>query len=148
MADNEVRNLDWDSSISADASKEFERPPIGDYYFEVCGFEKAVSSKGNKMAVIEVKLLDGDQAGFKMKDNLVLTSNMEWKLAQFFECLGLKNKGEQLQKMPWDMVLGSQGRLKLKHEDYEGKTYCKVDKYLARNTDANTAPSSDMPFEI
>lgn len=137
------KNLEWDAPITADGSKEFERPPMGDYKFEVCGLEKTTSKTGSNMAVVELKLLDGDQAGFRMKDNLVLISSMEWKLAQFFECLGMKKKGEPLKKMPWNDVLGQQGMLKLTHEEYNGKTYCKVKRYLEQ-----TAENIDMPFEI
>jgi hypothetical protein len=75
---------------------------------------------------------------------------MAWKLAQFFECLGLKKKGEPLTSMPWNKVLNETGRVKIKHEVYEGKESCKVDRYII--TDAAQAPkapdTSDVPFEV
>ena len=142
--------MDWDSGISAEASKgEFNLPPIGEYGFTVVEFEKTVSKAGKKMAKLNLELDESGQF-FKVYDYLVLTANMEWKLATFFECVGLKKKGEPLKRMPWDKVLGSTGRLKLKHETYEGKENCKVEKYIV--TDAAQAPTApnigDVPFEV
>ena len=148
----EIKNneMDWDSPISAEASKgEFNLPPIGEYGFTVIEFEKTLSKAGKKMAKLNLELDESGQF-FKVYDYLVLTANMEWKLATFFESVGLKKKGEPLTHMPWDKVLGSTGRLKLKHETYEGKENCKVERYIV--PDAAKAPTkpdmSDMPFEV
>ena len=52
--------------------------------------------------------------------------------------------------MPWDKVLNETGRVKIKHEVYEGKENCKVDRYIT--TDAAQAPTapdtSEVPFEV
>lgn len=152
MAENQnnAAEMDWDSPISAEASKgEFNLPPIGEYGFTVIEFEKTLSKAGKKMAKLNLELDESGQF-FKVYDYLVLTANMEWKLATFFESVGLKKKGEPLTHMPWDKVLGSTGRLKLKHETYEGKENCKVERYIV--PDAAKAPTkpdmSDMPFEV
>ena len=110
--------MDWDSGISADVG-ESNLPPVGEYGFTVTEFEKTISKSGKKMAKITLEL---DKSGqfWKINDYLVLQDSMAWKLAQFFECLGLKQKGEKLAKMPWDKVLGASGRVKIKHEAYEG----------------------------
>lgn len=147
---NNAAEMDWDSPISAEASKgEFNLPPIGEYGFRVIEFEKTLSKAGKKMAKLNLELDESGQF-FKVYDYLVLTANMEWKLATFFECLGLKKQGEPLTKMPWDKVLGATGRLKLKHETYEGKENCKVERYIV--PDAAKAPTkpdmSDVPFEV
>lgn len=144
----EVKDLDWDSPVSADASDgaSGDIPEPGEYGFMVIDFEKTVSKSGKKMAKINLEL---DETGrhWKIYDYLVLTTNMEWKIATFFESLGLKKKGEPLTKMPWDKVLGAEGRVKIKHEIYEGEARCKVDRYLI--SAAAEAPSApEMPFEI
>lgn len=146
----EVKNLDmdWDSPISAEASERSEQnlPPVGEYGFTVIECEKTVSKAGKKMAKVNLEL-DEEGQHWKVYDYLVLTTNMEWKLASFFECVGLKKKGESLSKMPWDKVLGSKGRMKIKHETYDGKESCKVDRYIP--SEASKAPTApEVPFEV
>lgn len=157
----DVKNMDmdWDSPISAEASNnEYNLPPVGEYGFTVETMEKTFSKAGKKMAKIVIKL-DEEGQYFHVYDYLVLTDNMAWKLAQFFECLSLKKKGEALDRMPWDKVVGASGRVKIKHETYDGKDSCKVDKYLiSEAAQAPTAPKkaskkkaadeSDLPFEV
>lgn len=149
---NNAAELDWDAGISADASDrgQFNLPPVGEYGFTVVEFEKCFSKNGKKMAKINIELDESGQY-FKVYDYLVLTANMEWKLAQFFESLGLKKKGEPLTSMPWDKVLGESGKVKIKHETYNGNENCKVDKYLAPSAPTVKAPApaqNDMPFEV
>ena len=144
----EIQEMDWDDGIEAEVttSGEFSILPVGEYDFEVEDLEKTFSSKGNKMAKVVLKI-EYNGINYKVFDNIVLMSNMKWKIAQFFECLGLKKKGEPLQKMPWDKVVGATGRMKLKHETYEGRESCKVDRYLiAEAAKAPTKP--EMPFEV
>lgn len=159
---DEMKNMDmdWDSPISAEASKnEFNLPPVGEYGFTVDSFEKTFSKAGKKMAKVVLKL-DKDAQYFHVYDYLVLTENMAWKLAQFFECLSLKKKGEPLDHMPWDKILGASGRVKIKHEEYNGTESCKVDRYIVSEAaQAPTAPKKasakktktpeeDLPFEV
>ena len=148
MADeNKNVEMDWDSPIEADAGRgEFNLPPAGEYGFKVIEFEKTFSKAGNKMAKVVLEL-DEEGQHWKVYDYLVLSDKMAWKLSDFFEALSLKKKGEKLDKMPWDKVLGATGRMKIKHETYEGSESCKVDKYLA--SEAAQAPTQPaMPFEV
>lgn len=144
-----AEEMDWDSGISAEASaSEYELPPVGDYGFIVIEFEKTVSKSGKKMAKINIQL---DDAGKKTRiyDYLVLQENMAWKLASFFESLNLKKKGEPLTTMPWDKVLYAEGRVRIKHEIYEGEERCKVDRYLpCTAATAPTKPETELPFEV
>lgn len=140
--------MDWDSGISAEAGQA-NLPPVGEYGFTVVELEKTLSKTGKKMAKVVIEL-DQEAQFWKVTDYLVLQENMKWKLAQFFESLGLKKKGEPLTSMPWDKVLNETGRVKIKHETYEGNENCKVDRYIT--TDAAQAPkapdTSDVPFEV
>ncbi len=151
MADeikNNAAEMDWDSGISAEAGQA-NLPPVGEYGFTVVELEKTMSKTGKKMAKVVIEL-DQEAQFWKITDYLVLQENMAWKLAQFFESLGLKKKGEPLTSMPWDKVLNETGRVKIKHETYEGNENCKVDRYIT--TDAAQAPkapdTSDVPFEV
>lgn len=145
---NNAAEMDWDSPISAEAGQS-NLPPVGTYGFRVIEFDKAISASGNKMAKLVLEL-DKEGQFWKVYDNLVLVDKAAWKLAQFFECVSLKKTGEALERMPWDKVLGSTGRVKIKHETYNGKENCKVDQYII--TEAAQAPSkpdmNDMPFEV
>lgn len=145
---NNAAEMDWDSGISAEAGQA-NLPPVGEYGFTVVELEKTMSKTGKKMAKVVIEL-DQEAQFWKITDYLVLQENMAWKLAQFFESLGLKKKGEPLTSMPWDKVLNETGRVKIKHETYEGNENCKVDRYIT--TDAAQAPkapdTSDVPFEV
>lgn len=145
---NNAAEMDWDSGISAEAGQA-NLPPVGEYGFTVVELEKTLSKTGKKMAKVVIEL-DREAQFWKITDYLVLQENMAWKLAQFFESLGLKKKGEPLTSMPWDKVLNESGRVKIKHETYEDNENCKVDRYIT--TDAAQAPkapdTSDVPFEV
>lgn len=145
---NNAAEMDWDSGISAEAGQA-NLPPVGEYGFTVVELEKTLSKTGKKMAKVVLEL-DREAQFWKVTDYLVLQENMAWKLAQFFESLGLKKKGEPLTSMPWNKVLNETGRVKIKHETYEGNENCKVDRYIT--TDAAQAPkapdTSDVPFEV
>lgn len=148
IKNNSATEMDWDSGIAADVGGEFNLPPVGEYGFTVTEFEKTISKAGRKMAHIVIELDENGQF-WKIDDYLVLQDNMAWKIATFFESLGLKEKGEPLVRMPWDEIIAKTGRVKIKHETYEGKEYCKVDRYLLTDAaKAPTAPANDMPFEI
>lgn len=77
-----------------------------------------------------------------VNDRLVLTQNMQWKLCQFFKCLGLWEKAHTV-GMPWDDTVGRSGKLTLKHRLYNGKEYNQVDRYLLPQENAVTKP--DVP---
>lgn len=153
-----MSDYSWDSTVPATAEqKEFEVPAIGEYNFMVASAEKTFSSNGNPMIKVRLDLQGADGSVF---DNLVLTDNMMWKLVTFFESIGLKKKGEELKLSISDAVdkcSGMEGRLKVKHETYNGKVSAKVDKYLIPTSKtATTAPKNapaiegedDVPFLI
>lgn len=158
MAENEEKNmqLGWDSDLPAEVESERNLPPEGEYGFTVIEFEKTFSKAGKPMAKLNLQL-DEEGQHWKVWDYLVLTESMAWKLVSFFECLGLKKKGEALAKMPWDKVLGASGRMTIKHETYNGNESCKVERYIvAEAAKAPTAPKTEikapdqgnLPFEV
>ena len=147
----EVEELDWDDGIEAEVSTggDYSILPVGEYEFEVSDLEKTFSKAGNKMAKITMDIIfEGHK--YKVFDNIVLMSNMKWKIAQFFECLGLKKKGTELKSMPWNQVVEKHGRVKIKHEEYNGKTNAKVDFYIVTAAaQASSSPEEgSLPFEV
>ena len=150
-----VEEQDWDSGLEADYNDN-NIPPEGEYGFSVIAFEKTFSKKGSKMAKLTIQLDKENGQNWKVNDYIVLTQ--AWKCAQFFEALSLKKKGEPLDRMPWDKVMGASGRVKIKHEIYNAEEYCKVDKYIVSEAaQAPTAPAKkvtkkkvedDLPFEV
>lgn len=138
MEEKKTEEMNWDSGLSATAP-EMKLPPVGEYGFTIVEFEKTKSSTGKPMAKIKIKL-DEDGWFYRIYDNLVITKTAEWKLIQFFECIGLKESGEVLEKMPWDKIIGAKGRVAIKHEIYNGNENCKVDYYITP-TEATKAKS-------
>lgn len=142
----ENQDLDWDDGLTAeDEGYEFEVLPVGEYDFEVVDFEKTFSKSDKKMAKITLEIVYNGMK-FKVWDYLVLTQNMAWKIASFFEALGLKKKGTELKQMPWNQIMEKTGRVKIKHEEYNGQTSAKVDRYIP--SVASEADDSPLPFEV
>ena len=143
-------NLDWDSPISAE-EREFSVAPEGEYNFTVTNFERTMSQKGSKMAKLTLGV-ETDEGVLPVFDYLVLTTKMEWKLSQFFECIGLKEKGVPLKSMPWDKVMGAEGRAKIVIEEHEYKGEMrkgnKVGKYMPGTPKKKDSEDLDLPFEI
>ena len=148
-----MADYSWDSTVPATVEqKEFSLPPIGEYNFMVMSAEKTYSQSGNPMIKVRLDLQGADGSVF---DNLVLTDNAMFKVVTFLESIGLKEKGEELTMSIGDAVdkaVGKEGRLKIKHETYNGKLGAKVDKYLIPTAKkAATAPAiadDDVPFQI
>ncbi|CAK7086125.1 MAG: hypothetical protein ENTA_05121 [Enterocloster clostridioformis] len=142
MADmNEAlgRELGWDDQIENDGA-DYEPLPDGEYDFEVRTMERGRFAGSDKMAAcnkatIDCIVKDAEGKEHHVYDDLILNSKMEWKLCQFFLCIGQRAKGEKL-KPRWNEVVGSTGRFKIylnEYTDRNGKPRRnnKVDEYLA-----------------
>ena len=109
--------FDWDSAIEHDG-QEFVVLPEGEYEFEVVGFERQrYTPAGNSkvppcpMALIRLRMSDGVQTA-DVEERLYLHSSFEWKLCQFFTCIGQRKKGDRL--VPnWRAVMGARGKCRL-----------------------------------
>lgn len=135
--------LDWNDKIEDTGSDDeefslFRLLPEGDYDFKVDDLEYTNSKSGKNMVVVKI-IIPQPEKDVHVNDRLVLTQNMQWKLAQFFKCLGLWEKAHTV-GMPWDDTVGKTGRLHLKHRLYNGKEYNQVDKYLLPQENAVTKP--------
>lgn len=119
--------LGWDSEITNEG-KDFVIAEPGDYEFTVTGFERGRHNGSAKMPPcnfaelsLKLRLPEGECI---VKDKLFLHSKMEWKLSEFFLCIGQKKKGESF-RPNWNAVMGTTGRCKVTKRSYEnkGQTY-------------------------
>lgn len=103
--------LDWNSEISNES--EFVLLPEGEYTFKVTKFEKAWfagSAKVGACPKAELELTINSPMGTTtIKENLLLSETVEWKLCEFFRCIGQKVHGKGI-TMNWDAVLGATGK--------------------------------------
>lgn len=132
--------LSWDAEIE-DTSDEFKVLQPGEYDFMVTKMDREQFDGSAKMPpcpkasiVLEVESEEGKSRVF---DNLFLTQKSEWKIAQFFRCLGLIEKGYK-GRVPWDKVIGARGKCQLKVDSYNGKERNRVDSYLFPENPNNT----------
>ena len=120
------QEIGWDGEISKES--QFILLPEGEYNFKVESFERQRFNGSEKMAPCNMAVLNlavtdpktGETA--YVRDRLYLNSKAEWKLSQFFICIGLKKKGEPL-KMDWNQVPGAVGQIELtvhKYKDNDG----------------------------
>lgn len=135
--------MDWNSEISNDGSVESILLPEGEYNFKVVKFEQAVHEESERIPkclqanlTLEIKTEQGTSF---INEKLFLTESMEWKLCQFFTCIGQRTHGQKYQ-MDWTKVLGATGRAHVVPNEYIGNDGVahqnnKVKKYLEKKDD-------------
>lgn len=132
------RELDWNDEIKEEGG-EYEPLPAGTYSFTVASMQRGRFPGSEKMAACnkaELDLIVKDENGNERHvfEDLLLNSKLEWKLSQFFTCIGQKKPGEPL-KPNWNSVPGATGRVELYINEYTSKAgksgkNNKVDKWL------------------
>lgn len=112
--------IGWDDEIVNDG-QEYLYIDEGDYSFTVEGFERgtfpgsAKIPQCNKATVtLKVHTPQGDAS---VKYDLILWSSLEWKIAEFFRCIGLKKHGEPL-RPKWNAITGCKGRGRFYTREY------------------------------
>ena len=146
---NNGADLDWDNGLDFVEEKEYSILPVGEYEFIVVNLEKTYSKAGSPMGVITLDIITDQGQHSTVKDYLVISESVAWKLSQFFQCVGLQKKGEALKKMPWNKVVGAEGRVSIIHESFNDKESAKVNKYLSPTVTPKVEDTgSDLPFEI
>lgn len=117
MANNGV--LDWGDVIQND-DQGYEVLPEGDYVFSVTKFERGSFPGSAKLPKCNKAVLTLDVQGHDIRAELILHTKLEWKIASFFRCIGLKKKGEKL-SMDWNKVQGREGRAHITIREYTGR---------------------------
>lgn len=102
--------LDWDSEISRE---DFPMIPAGEHNFKVVSLDRAWFNGNEKLPAAPKAILllevDTEDGPMELRLDLILCAKLEWKLCQFFRCIGLKKEGEPL-RMDWSRVVGAKGR--------------------------------------
>ncbi|MDD2259439.1 MAG: hypothetical protein PHU13_03550 [Acholeplasmataceae bacterium] len=112
--------MDWNDSIEEDGQG-YILLPEGDYNFTVTSFERGRFPGGPKVpacnkATITVQV-DTKEGIATVKFDLLLFRSLEWRISDFFRCIGQKKHGEKL-TMDWNKVIGSKGRAHFKQRSY------------------------------
>lgn len=139
-------NLSWNSPVSQEA--EFNLMPENtEVSFEVVGFERATTRKGAPMAKLTLKCENTEtKAVTTVKDALVLMRSCEWKICQFFACVGLREHGEK--SVPkWESVLGSKGFARLGIEEWQSQSGELHERNIVKTyLDPTPADNGNNPF--
>jgi len=132
------KELGWDDQIENEGT-DYEPLPDGTYEFTVESMERGRFPGSDKMVACNkagLKLRVKDEKGNDryIFEDLMLNSKTEWKLSQFFICIGQKKSGEPL-KPNWSAVPGSTGKMEIYINEYTNKAgkkmkNNKVDKFL------------------
>jgi len=117
--DNNIMN--WDDVLDNDG-QEFIVLPEGDYVFTVTSFERGQFPGGPKIPPCPKATLmltvDCAESGVAMaRVDLMLYRTVEWKIAAFFRCIGLKKHGEKA-AMDWSRVVGARGKAHFRPREY------------------------------
>lgn len=119
---NQVKNeaLDWDAEIE-DTAPEYVTVPEGEYQFVVTGMERGHFPGSKKLgacnkATLTIRL-DVPTGLCTFKTDILLTSVLKWKIAQFFRSINMLQEGGKM-ITDWDHVVGKVGRAKIKVRNY------------------------------
>lgn len=140
------QDLGWEGYV-IDNGPSFELLEAGYYPFRVESLERERFDGSAKMAscsraklTLEVNVGDHEAT---ITDRIMLNTKTQWRIAQFFECLGFTRDDEGRMQMHWNDVEDKEGWLKIKVREYTDKNGNKhqtndVDEYC-RPTDAEKA---------
>ena len=154
MSELDNMMMDYDDVIEEDGEG-FVVFPAGEYPFVVTNMTRgALESATAKLPVgcryvdLDLEVTGPEGKKSTIKERLFLYKTLEWKLSQFFRCIGQKKHGEKL-IMKWGSVVGSKGHCKLIVNKYKkdgnDRENNKVDSYLDPG-DWKEVNDKDNPF--
>lgn len=113
--------MNWDDVIQNES--QFVLLPEGIYEFTVTKFEREWFDGSAKIepcpkAAIELTIT-APQGTAVVKESLLLSAQVEWKLCSFFKSIGQKKSGVAF-KMDWTKVLGAKGKAEIEINEYVG----------------------------
>lgn len=101
--------------------------PAGDYTFQVTKVERSrytpkpgAKTPASHKAVVHMEVYSEEYGVSRMTEDMILHSNHDWKLCQFFGSIGLRKHNGPL-ILAWPQVAGRRGILTLKVEKYTNK---------------------------
>lgn len=133
--------LGFDDEVTQE--NEFQILPDGDYEFTVTSYDRTQFNGSEKMCAcpevdvvitINYKDREGNAATRDMTHKLFLNSKIEGRISEFFEGIGMKEKGKPF-RMAWQQTVGKTGKLKLGHREYNDQTYNDIKKFYEKKCD-------------
>jgi hypothetical protein len=117
----------------------------GDYPFRILDASEERSKSGNDMIKLKMMVGHDRESEIGVFDYLVFGGSCDWKIDSFLKCVGLHpGEGQNLDISGTDMI-GREGIVKLKIEEYLGKESNKVSAYLYDEDNPKTAPVKVSP---
>lgn len=105
--------------------KEVKLIPEGDQLLKIIGAKEVKSSNGTEMLVLDMEDAEG---GFT-RDNICLEGPGAFRAQQFIKAAGIE--AEDFEGMEPSDLVGMEINAEIKHEEYNGETRSKVNKYKA-----------------
>lgn len=139
--------MGWDDTITAEA-KEYTLLPVGTYQFIIKdNFVRSKTSGNGKLPVCnkaDITLtINYEGKEVKVTTSLILHKSLEWKISQFFECIGMKQKGVPF-RPNWNGIIGKTGTVKISHREYNDAIYNNVKEFVIN--DNVSAPSQPQAW--
>lgn len=154
MTEN-YRALSWDDKfIPRERIEEvdsFTLLPEGEYSFIVEGIERKMHQPkpGGKLpacniAVVRLRI-DSDARKATVLHRLYLHEKMYGALDEFFSAVGMSDSSGL--RIEWDNLPGATGRCKIRHREYDGKTYLECAAFLpSMKRTSPPVTEEDIPF--
>lgn len=141
MAEMENKALDWDDDVE-DVANEYILLDEGNYAFTVDSYARERYEGSAKVppcpranVSLVIDLPDGRSA--KISDRILLYTGGQWRISQFFKCLGFQKDPETDKITPkWNEAPGKSGIVNIKQRTYtnndgEERTTNDVSRYLS-----------------
>ena len=138
--------MGWDDEITAEA-KEYTLLPVGTYQFIIKdNFVRSKTSGNGKLPVCNKAditiTINYEGKEVKVTTSLILHKSLEWKISQFFECIGMKQKGVPF-RPNWNGIIGKTGTVKISHREYNDAIYNNVKEFVINdNVPAPSQPQA------
>lgn len=138
--------MGWNDTITAEA-KEYILLPVGTYQFIIKdNFVRSKTSGNGKLPVCnkaDITLtINYEGKEVKVTTSLILHKSLEWKISQFFECIGMKQKGVPF-RPDWNGIIGKTGTVKISHREYNDAIYNNVKEFVINdNVPAPSQPQA------
>lgn len=124
--------MGWDDEISAEPTQFITLKP-GEYEFTIKSVDKKHFDGSEKMAPCNMAqvnmVIDTEEGQANVSTNLFLNSKAEWRLSQFFECIGMKKPGQKGFHPQWNLS-GWKGKCKVSNREYNGNVYNEVKQFI------------------
>jgi len=141
-----MARLSWDSTISNDGT-DFKLLEPGTYPFTIKSVEKSMSTSqrfnGTPMAIVTLRVGVGADSA-DVIDRIILDTDLEWKICQFFRAIGARGHGDSYQ-MNWDesYLVGKTGFVEIENREYQSNGETRHTNQVARYLDMGATPASD-----